>query len=144
VIRILSWNMSHWLRSPAQRAEGWDYLRSLNPDFALLQETVPPEDLPPTHSVYRPGGIGPGRSWGSAVVSFSGPITEISAVHSPHGAEPAQLHRTYPGSLAVATCEPGLTLISVYGLIENGYAITTLQKQLSDLTPSLTQSSDGA
>ena len=48
---------------------------------------------------------------------------------------PAALHRTHPGSVAIATCEDGLTLVSIYGLIENGYAITSVHRQLSDLTP---------
>jgi hypothetical protein len=37
--------------------------------------------------------------------------------------------------LAVAQTQTGLTLISAYGLIENGYAITTVHRLLSDLTP---------
>lgn len=133
--RIISWNMSHWLRSPEERSAAWGYLRALAPDFVLLQEAVPPEDLGPAHCVYRPGGIGGYRPWGSAVISFSHPIKEVVEVTSPHGKQPAQLHETFPGSVAIATCESGLTLISIYSVIENGYAITTLQRQLSDLTP---------
>jgi len=44
VIRIVSWNMQHWSRKPAERTAAWDYLKTtLKPDFALLQETVPPQ-----------------------------------------------------------------------------------------------------
>ena len=135
VIRIVSWNMSHWQQTPAQRAAAWDYLGSLHPDFALLQEAVPRDDLAPTHCVYRPGGIGNRRPWGSAVISFAGPITEVVELPASPSAQPVPLQHTYPGSVAVALCEPGLTLISAYGLIENGYAVATVHKQLSDLTP---------
>ena len=133
--RIISWNMSHWLRSAEERSAAWDYLRALAPDFVLLQEAVPPDDLGPEHCVYRPGGMGGHRPWGSAVISFTHPISEVVEVTSPHGKHPAQLHQTYPGSVAIAACESGLTLISVYSVIDNGYAITILHRQLSDLTP---------
>lgn len=137
VTRIVTWNMSYWARSACQRAAAWEFLRSLQPDFALVQEAVPPQDLPPSHCVYRRGGIGSRRPWGSGVVSFSGAITEITTVISPHGSRVTQLHRTHPGSVAVAGTEDDLTLMSVYGLIDDGYAVTTVHRQLSDLTPLL-------
>lgn len=135
MIRVVSWNMNRWMRSASQRGAAWEFLKSLKPDFALLQEAVPPDDLPPSHCVYRREGISRRRPWGSAVVSFSDTITEIANVVSPHGARVTQLHRTHPGSVAVAVTENGLALISVYGLIDDGYAVTTVHRQLSDLTP---------
>ncbi len=133
--KIISWNMSHWLRSADQRAAAWDYLRALAPDFVLLQEAVPPDDVDTERSVYRPGGIGGNRPWGSAVISFAGPVREIVEVTSPYSKERNNLLETYPGSVAIASSKSGLTLISVYTVIDHGYAITTLHRQLSDLTP---------
>jgi exonuclease III len=37
--------------------------------------------------------------------------------------------------VAIAETASGLTLVSLYTVMEQGYAITTLHKQLSDLTP---------
>lgn len=133
--RVVTWNMNYWARSAHERAAAWGFLRSVEPDFALLQEAVPPEELPRTHCVYQRGGISRRRPWGSAVVSFSEVITEITAVASVHGSRVTQLRRTHTGSVAVAVTRNGLTLISVYGLIDDGYAVTTVHRQLSDLTP---------
>lgn len=129
-MRIVCWNMNHFMRSPEQRVAAWRYLESLEPDFALLQEAVVPDRLRPTHRVDRLGGIGGARPWGSAVVSFQGEIEGVEELYVP----PLSLHRTYPGSVAVARAN-GLTLISCYAVIEAGYAITTFHRQLSDLTP---------
>ena len=128
--RVISWNMSHWQKSANQRKEAWDYLRSLEADFALLQETVPPGDLPPHSCVYRQGGIDANRKWGSAVVSFDSPIQAVLEAKSRHGKSAVDLHGTFPGSVAIATTASGFTLVSVYTVMEQGYAITTVHKQL--------------
>jgi hypothetical protein len=40
--RIVTWNMDHWRRSTALRAEAWAYLEErLRPDVALVQEALP-------------------------------------------------------------------------------------------------------
>jgi exonuclease III len=127
--------MSHWQKSDVQRKDAWEYLRSLQPDFALLQETVPPDDFARSRCIYRPGGIGGNRRWGSAVVSFTEDVHPLETA-TPTGAQAKlELHQTYPGSLAIAATESGLTLVSVYAVMDHGYAITTLHKQISDLTP---------
>jgi endonuclease/exonuclease/phosphatase family metal-dependent hydrolase len=71
---------------------------------------------------------------GSLVVSFAGPIEKVTHAQSIHGANPVELDAAFPGSLAVAETSDGLTLVSMYGLIHEGYALTTVHKQLSDLT----------
>ncbi len=133
--RIVSWNMSHWQKTPKRRADAWEYLSSMKADFALLQETVPPGDFLPNRCVYQSEGISADREWGSAVVSFAGPIEPVREAKSRHSPSAANLHRTFPGSVAIATTESGLTLISLYAILDEGYAITTIHRQLSDLTP---------
>jgi exonuclease III len=133
--RVVSWNMSHWQKTTKQRREAWDYLKSLEVDFALLQETVPPADLRPRTFVYRPGGIDRNRRWGSAVVSFAEAIEPVQEAKSRHWKKAVNLHSTFPGSVAIAATNSGFTLVSLYTVMEQGYAITTLHKQLSDLTP---------
>lgn len=134
MLRFVSWNMSHWQRTPAQREAAWTYLASLRPDVALLQEAVPSKGLGENTYVYQSSGIGPTRKWGSLLVSYVGPVTEVRTARSKHSRKDADLHRTYPGSLAIAEVA-GLVGISWYGIIEDGYAVTTVHRQLSDLTP---------
>jgi exonuclease III len=135
MLKLVSWNMSHWQKTPELRKGAWDYLRSIRVDFALLQETVPPDDLQSQSFVYRQGGIGANRPWGSAVVSFAGPITPVQEAKSRYGNSVSNLHLTFPGSIAIATTEKGFTLVSMYSVMDQGYAITTVHRQLSDLTP---------
>jgi endonuclease/exonuclease/phosphatase family metal-dependent hydrolase len=129
--------MSHWQRTPEQRAAAWELLASLDLEVALVQEAVPP---PHTHAVYRAGGIGGRRQWGSAVVSFDGELREIDRIKSPHGGgQELDLVQTFPGSVAIgqpAGAEP-VVFVSAYGVMEGGYAVTTMHRVLSDLTPLL-------
>ncbi len=140
MVRVVSWNMDHWRRRGArQQTAAWEYLESLNPDYALLQETVPPPGLPADRRVHRKEGIEGRGKWGSAVVSFAGPIRELVDAQSPYSkkAKRVSLHRTLAGSLAVAEVGKGVVLVSAYGTFEEGYTVTTVHKLLSDLTPLL-------
>jgi endonuclease/exonuclease/phosphatase family metal-dependent hydrolase len=127
--------MNHTFRSEEQRAAAWDFLAALEADYALLQEAVPPPGVPREDIVGREGGIGESRQWGSLVVSFRGPLKEIREAASVHHRTPMDLLQAWPGSVAIAETADGLTLISMYGLMENAYALTTVHRQLSDLTP---------
>jgi hypothetical protein len=109
-----------------RRRAAWRFLTEhLEPDIALLQEANPETASTTGHVVFRPGGIDTSRPWGSVVVSFR---------DSARPNNMAQLHQTFPGSLAIAQVGE-LTLISQYGLLDNQYAHTTVGRQLSDLTP---------
>jgi hypothetical protein len=136
-MRVATWNMSHWQRTPEQRAAGWELLASLDLDIALVQEAVPPPDVP---AVYRVGGIGERRKWGSAVVCFGEGLTEIDRIRSPHGAgQELDLLQTFPGSVAIGqpAGDDPVVYVSAYGVMNGGYAVTTMHKVLSDLTPLL-------
>jgi hypothetical protein len=133
-MRVVCWNMNHWPRTVAARRAAWFYLEQLRPDVALLQETIPENTIDTSRVVFRTPGINKSRSWGSAVVSFGEPAITVTEVRSRYSKKAAPLHQTFPGSLAVAQVG-GLTFVSHYGLIDNGYAITTVHRQLSDLTP---------
>lgn len=149
-LRIVTWNMDHW-KHPGDTRAAWDYLKTLSPspDLALVQEAVSPltngavsdwnaQSIPPATEPplwY----IGPYRPWGSAVVSYSPALTEISTAHTPYSSQEVPLYGTHPGSVRVAQADlpdgSKLTLISVYGLINFGYAVTTIHRILADLTP---------
>lgn len=94
--------------------------------------------------VYRSGGIYDDRGkeprnlgWGSAVVSFGPSLRPIDSAMSPFKSDPNPVLRTFPGSVAVAEiqgAEP-LVVVSAYGVIDRGYADSTVHRILSDLTP---------
>ena len=137
-LKIATWNMNRWQQSEAERLGAWSYLtETVQPDIALLQETVPPPGQ--ENVVYCMGGIGMRRPWGSAVVGYGRSVTELTTVKSPYADRDVSLLQTHPGCVAIAqTPLPDgslLTVISVYGLIDAGYAQTTVLRILADLTP---------
>jgi endonuclease/exonuclease/phosphatase family metal-dependent hydrolase len=146
MLRVVTWNMDHWRRSPDVRAEAWSYLEhELRPDIALLQETIP-SGQPAERVTFRSSGIhddrkSPARDlgWGSAVVSFGPTVRSRNSAKSPFHSEPIPLLRTFPGSVAIADVDCGdkgiVVAVSAYGLIDRGYADTTVHRILSDLTP---------
>jgi hypothetical protein len=128
--------MNHWRRTSEQRTEAWTFLSNLSLDVALVQEALPPPDV---RAVYRSGGIDARRKWGSAVVSFGGDLVELGQVTSAFAKQDMDLLQTFPGSVAVAqsTAGEGTVFISAYGLLDGGYAVTTMHRVLSDITPLL-------
>src|SRR5262249_12451277 len=96
----------------------------------------PPERQP---VVYREGGISDTRRWGSAVVSYGPDLEPITQVGSRHGRGTLPLLATHPGSVAVAEARLAagdpIVVGSAYGAIDEGDAITTVHKILSDLPP---------
>ena len=145
-MRIVTWNMDHWRRPAAQRLEAWEFLRTrIQPDIALVQEAVPPSDMP--NVIFRQGGLHDERKsppkdlgWGSAVVSFERQLQPIYEASSPFHDKPIPLLRTFPGSVAIAEiADSGLAVVSAYGVIDRGYADSTVHRILSDLTPLLDQ-----
>lgn len=137
-MRLVTWNMSHWQKTESQRTAAWAALRALEPDVALLQEAVPPAGV--ENVVYR--AIGDGRAWGSAVVGFTTPLEEMTHANGRYNKQPVSLQCTIPGSVAIARASfdrREITFVSMYGVIDDGYADTTVHRQLSDLVPLLDQ-----
>jgi exonuclease III len=148
--KVATWNMDHWKgsgRDPGHTRAAWEYLETLLPDLALVQEATSPltngavsnwkgQSIPPATESWH---IGPTRRWGSAVVSYGCALTEVSTARTPYSSQDIALRGTHPGCVAVAQAAlpdgSKLTLISMYGLIDAGYSVTTLHRFLSDLTP---------
>ena len=149
-LRLATWNLNHW-RQPLlpvdSRRGAWEHLaQGLGAQVALVQEAVPPPDLPRDRAVY--GEIAGHRNWGSAVVALDSSIAiePIRSVRNPWSKRRYLLDRTHPGSVAVARVElPGIqpiTLVSVYGVLD-GAALSSMHHVVADLLP-LFDSPDGA
>jgi hypothetical protein len=68
-IRIATWNMDHWKRSPKVRREGWAFLKDgLGAHAAFLQECAHGDGLADPRIVYRE--IGGNRARGNTVVAL--------------------------------------------------------------------------
>ena len=137
-LRLLTWNMNYWQQRRDHDA-AWAYLDDLDWDVALLQEAVVPVTWT-GHAVFRSDGISATRPGGSAIVSRP-PLEPLDTVTTRYSTTPAPVDHSHPGAVAAAVIHPPkgepITVVSVYGLIEYGYAVTTLHRILSDLTPLL-------
>jgi hypothetical protein len=73
------------------------------------------------------------------VVSYGRALTTVETARSPYSTVEVPLLGTHRGCVRVAQFglpdQTKLSLISAYGLIDYGYAVTTMQRILSDLTP---------
>lgn len=119
-LTVATWNVRRKKTSAV-----WNQLNP-NPDVFLLQETSISEDEIPNKKVHGKN-IGGTRKWGSAIVTRKHKLTPIELKTNSH-----------PGALATASLtmpnKPPIQLISMYGLMIDGYSITTLHRMLSDLT----------
>ena len=86
-LRVATWNLNHW-RQPLlpvdTRRGAWQHLAGpMGAQVALVQEAVPPTDLPRERQVY--GELAGYRAWGSAVVALDPAVTiePIRSVRSP-------------------------------------------------------------
>ncbi len=133
-MKCLVWNMDYWKRSEDNRSRAWDYIQTVNADICLLNEcSTHPSQEYSVHSIYRQG-------WGTGVFSKH-KLTEITNVT--RGTTIIPLIKSHPESLVCAKLDldgKNIIAISLYGKIDHdGYAITTLHRSLSDLTPILSQ-----
>jgi endonuclease/exonuclease/phosphatase family metal-dependent hydrolase len=141
-LRVVTWNMNYCFRKH-QVDQAWAYLRSLEVDVALLQESPRPREA--EGAIWHEAVAG----WGTAVIVRNGLAWhEVPSVPLA-GSEripPGHLERSERGAWAAANVEiPGLgtiTAVSVYGLLTklgNGttYSTSSVQRTLSDLTPVL-------
>lgn len=142
-LKIATWNLGHAFGGrvatmPAQL----DFLRTaVEPDIALLQEVDAPSF---DHVVARAEGLGRGGRWGSAVCSDRLVLREVPQVATPYSKNETPILSTIPGSVAAAEAtlpdNGSFVAVSLYGAFDHGYSVTTVHKQLSDLTPLLDSS----
>ena len=138
--RVATWNMDSWKRSKASREFAWRWLQeTVRPDIALLQEAIPLEGV--GQVVWKGDGIDRNRPWASAVVSFGPAIKEVRRWKGRYDRSAKDLHQTYPGTLAIAMIEllhrASIVVVSMYGMLDDGYASTTVHRLITDLNPLL-------
>lgn len=147
MLRIATWNMDHWRRSKDLWDKAWDALQQVaRVDVALVQEALPTGQG--VSRVFRENGIrddrknqSRDRGWGSAVVSYGPKLQAIENTVGPFADTSVDLLKTFPGSVAIAEieCESPIVVVSAYGIIDHGYAESTVHRILSDLTPLIDQ-----
>src|SRR5687767_3838910 len=135
-MRVLTWNMDHWKRRLDQREGAWRFLDEQRSTVALLQEANPPEEhSAAAYSECRSSG----PRWGSAVLApglEAEPITSATV-----GGKTFELRPSHAGGFAIADVDVPdfgvITCVSLYGVLDQGWAITTVHRLLSDLAPLL-------
>jgi endonuclease/exonuclease/phosphatase family metal-dependent hydrolase len=121
-LRVITWNLRR------RACEGiWNYFEQDSiPTIALLQETRP---SPASNDTYVCHQI-EARRWGTAVLTSGLQLTEVQLKHYSH-----------PGTVVMAKVAlpdwGELSVISLYGQMQDGNSITTLHRILSDLTQHL-------
>jgi exonuclease III len=118
MIRIATWNMQTIF--PIRSDGKWEYLRdNIRPDIAVLTEAKP-EDVG-YQLLYREGGLGKRRRWGTIVATkpeFK--VTELTVIKT--STRTRDLIGTWPGSVVIADIvTPAGTEFTLVGL----YAVTT-------------------
>lgn len=124
MIKIATWNMCYWQRQKGF-PDSWNFLlERINPDIALVQETVP-NSKPPALKDFVWEKIGSKRDWGSGIFSKY-PIEKVEFENNHSGSVIA-------GEVSLPN-DAKLTVISIHVLLEQGYSIIPLHRIFSDLT----------
>jgi len=133
-VRIATWNV----RAGGKPVENINVLSRLHVDVALLQEANGAAAWSQSQVFHR-AAISSTRRWASGVVALNGRVRPLGVV-SVDGAT-WELHRTIPGALAVGEYDTGvgdpITVVCLYGLMENRWVYPTLLRLLADLSPLL-------
>jgi exonuclease III len=148
-IRIATWNLNHRRKDTQQRA--WDYLATtVKADIAIGQETTPPEHYPHAGFAELDSDPRSRMKWGSLVVSLN-PGIQLREIpkrvwEAGAKADGGGFVATHLGAAAAVEADLGdgkiLKVVGIYGQLERlsnntTYAVTSMHRILSDLTPLL-------
>jgi endonuclease/exonuclease/phosphatase family metal-dependent hydrolase len=127
---VTTWNVN-------RRATWWDFFeQSLRSDIALLQE-VGRAPMPLGLGGIRKE-IDDTRRWGSAILTRH-PVVELTEVRNSFTKVPVPLIRSNPGAVVAGLIElpdeEPVVAVSLYGVFDDGYTVTSVHRALSDLTP---------
>ena len=133
-MKCLVWNMDYWKRTNEQREKAWEYIAGVDADICLLNECS--DDSHYDHSIH----VKDTGAWGTGVFSKH-ELTEITEITKQRKVLP--IIKSHPASLVptnLTLYDKNIIAISLYGKIDqDGFAITTLHRSLSDLTPIFSQ-----
>jgi exonuclease III len=121
--------MDYWRRNPAQHETAWEYLKGINPDIAMLQESNPEGQLFDGHNVYFHPVF---KNWGSTIIARSKYAIKKTSFLTNHAGSPSLMYYDVllPDSSVV------ITVINVYGKHDAyGFCSTTMHHIISDITP---------
>ena len=131
---MVSWNLNSWQQPSEQsRAAVWSFLENeLQADVGLVQEA----GVPPVAAAKRVGQlIGGSRDWGTWVVGFTTEVNPVREAKGAYSTLPVELTTWRPGTAAVARIDGArLTVASLYGLQEHGYAHPAMNRTVADLS----------
>lgn len=134
MLRIATWNVQAGGRLPAAPR----HLAELGVDVTLLQEADGQATWAPAQVFHVPR-ISRKRHWATGIAAHRGTLSPRNTLRAEGSIW--ELHRTIPGSIAVAEYEPddhdSITVVGLYGAMENRWAYPTLLRQLADLSPLL-------
>jgi len=147
VLRLATWNTKQGVAPRKKTPQLWEWLHSrVDPDVAVLTEAKIPKGFSPTgwQTVYRPGGIGPRRQWGTIHASRGPQLVEVSSVQV--GGRAVALEFEWPAAVVVTDVirdrQRWATLVGIYGITLNRhgescghgrYSVPLLLKQLAPL-----------
>ena len=124
-MRVATWNMKQAVAPKKPLDQLWDYIESeIDPDVVVLTEARPPRDDRSKNwsMVYRPGGIGQRRTWGTIVAARS--WIEMSTANfseTPH--RDADWESPVPGTVESVDInidgKHWATIIGAYGFMPN-------------------------
>ena len=124
-MRVATWNMKQAVAPKRPLDDLWRWAGDeINADVMVLTEARVPKSGPPPGwtAVWRSGGIGPRRTWGTVVAAHGGDLVEVSSVQI--GRSAVRLDFTWPGVVVVADVvhrgERWATVVGLYGLTVDG------------------------
>jgi len=151
--RVATWNMDHWKgvgRDREHTTKVWQYASDLGADVVLLQEAVAPPSgfdaavfpSPDAQARWHSGGR---AAFGTAIAVFGHEAKEVD-VGPLLGDRTGRLTQTHAAAFVAARVVVGgheITVASLYGILDGPlldkqtYAVTSMHRSLSDLTPLL-------
>ena len=125
MFRIATWNLGHAVSQRKPFGQQWDwFIENVDPDIVVLTEAKP--DFAHCESewtfVYKDGGIGGRRRWGTAIGSRGGHLRDVTNGVSGKGGFKVDHH--YPGYVSIADLVDDnesvvMTIVGVHAPLQN-------------------------
>jgi exonuclease III len=121
MFRVATWNVGHAVAPKMPFAQQWEWFeREVEADIVILTETKPDFSVcgPDWSFVYREGGIGGRRRWGTAIGAYGDQLRDVT--NGVPGRGGFKVNHTYPGYVSIADLvdeeNDGETLLTIVGI----------------------------